>query len=421
VLSTEDLGSTPAAPGAGAASPAGLPSTLTHGELLGLLRRSGPLTRRDLLAVSRLSRSTLVERLDTLQRLALVRAGERRSGANGRPPVMLEFDDSSRTVLAVDLGATHATVALTDLSGRVLDRRRLSVDLTARPRQVLAPVLRSAGAMVDRHRSDSQGLLGVGLSFPGLPGEQPGTIEAPAVLAHWDCFDAAGLLEERFGVPAMVVNDAHAMAYGEYLADGRRRTLLTVKVATGIGAGLVVDGRLHRGDSRGAGQFGHMRVPGLDERCACGEHGCLATIASGRALLRRLAPHGVETLDDIARAAADGHRPTVEALREGGRAMGVVLSGVATMLDPGAILFGGRLGPLPPFLDAVRDEVQHLTYARTATGIEVGPTVLGELSAVTGLAGLIVDARLDAAGVDRMVASMGPAERLPRRSPTGAH
>jgi predicted NBD/HSP70 family sugar kinase len=415
---TEDLGSPHPTPAQGDGMTS-LPSALTHGEVLDLLRRTGPITRRDLLTLSHLSRSTLVERLDALQRLALVREGERRSGANGRPPVMLEFDDSSRTVLAVEVGATHATVALTDLSGRVLDHRRLSLDLTSRPRRVLAPVLRSATAMVDRHRSDSQGLLGVGLSFPGLPGEIAGTIEAPAVLAHWDGFQAADLLEERFGVPATVVNDAHAMAYGEYLADGRRRTLLTVKVATGIGAGLVVDGRLHRGDSRGAGQFGHMRVPGLDELCACGEHGCLATIASGRALLRRLAPHGIETLEDIARAAADEHGPTVQALGEGGRAMGVVLSGVATMLDPGAILFGGALGPLPPFLDAVRDEVQHLTYARTARCIEIRPTALGELSGVTGLAGLIVDARLDAVGVDRMVASVGTAERLPRRASAG--
>lgn len=396
-----------------------VPIGLTHGELLGLLRRLGPTTRRDLLAISRLSRSTLVERLDTLQRLHLVREGERRSGAHGRPPVMLEFDDSSRTVLAIDVGVTHAVVALTDLSGRMLGLRRLDVDLSGRPRPVLTRVLRTAADMVERHGAGSQGLLGVGMSFPGLAGQVPGTIEAPAVLAHWDGMRAGDLLEERFGVPSTVVNDAHAMAYGEYLADGRRRTLLTVKVATGIGAGLVVDGRLHRGDSQGAGQFGHMRVPGLDEPCACGQRGCLATIASGRALLRRLAQYRITSLDDIAGAVEQGHEPTVTALREGGRAMGVVLSGVATMIDPGAILFGGSLGPLEPFLTAVRGEIQHLTYARTARGIEIGPTVLGDGSAVTGIAGLIVDGRLDAAGVDRMVAAGAPDDRLPRRSIVG--
>jgi predicted NBD/HSP70 family sugar kinase len=406
-------------PGPSHDATAPVPIGLTHGELLALLRRIGPTTRRDLLAISRLSRSTLVERIDTLQRLHLVREGERRSGRNGRPPVMLEFDDSSRTILAVDLGATHAVVALTDLSARVLAFERLSTDLTGKPRRVLSQVVQTAGAMVARHGAGARGLLGVGLSFPGLAGQDPGSIEAPAVLAHWDGIRVGDVLQEAFGVPATVVNDAHAMAYGEYLADGRRRTLLTVKVATGIGAGLVVDGRLHRGDSHGAGQFGHMRVPGLDDLCTCGQRGCLATIASGRALLRRLEPYGIATLDDIAGAADRGHPPTLEALREGGRAMGVVLSGVATMIDPSAILFGGPLGRLDPFLDAVRTQIEELTYARTARGIEVGPTVLGDHSVVIGLAGLIVDNQLDPQGVDRMVALGAPEDRLPRRSIVG--
>ena len=397
-----------------------MPVALTHGELLDLLRRRGPITRRDLLALSRLSRSTLVERLDTLQRLHLVRAGARRSGANGRPPVMLEFDDSSRTILAVDLGASHAVVALTDLSARVLGVKRLSVDLSGRPKRVLNRVVKAASSMVDQHGAGSHGLLGVGLSFPGLAGSEPGTIEAPAVLAHWDGLRAGDLLGTALGAPVTVVNDAHAMAYGEYLADGRRRTLLTVKVATGIGAGLVVDGRLHWGDSHGAGQFGHMRVPGLDERCACGQRGCLATVASGRALLRRLVALLGGPGEVLEGADVVGLEPALSALRDSGRAMGVVLSGVATMLDPGAILFGGPLGHLEPFLTAVRGEIQALTYARTARGIEIGPTVLGDESAVIGLAGLIVDTQLDAKGVDRLVAAGAPQDRLPRRSIVGA-
>jgi predicted NBD/HSP70 family sugar kinase len=388
-------------------SPAAVP--LTHGELLDLLRRQGPTTRRDLLALSRLSRSTLVERLETLQRLSLVREGERRSASNGRPPVMLEFDDSSRTTLAIDLGVTHAVVAITDLSANVLAIKRFATDLSAKPSRVLARIIRSASALLDRQGAGSHGLLGVGISFPGLAGPEPGTIEAPAVLAHWDGVGVGGILGKAYGVPTLVVNDAHALAYGEYLADGRRRTLIAVKVATGIGAGLVVDGRLHRGDSHGAGQFGHMRVPGLDELCTCGQHGCLATIASGRALLRRLEADGIRSVDDIVHAAQDGQPATVQALADAGRAVGVVLSGVATMIDPGAILFGGTLGGLAPFLEGVRREIKDLTYARTARGIEIGPTVLGDESAVIGLAALTVDTELDARGVDRLVATGAPA------------
>jgi predicted NBD/HSP70 family sugar kinase len=386
-------------------SPSSMTDTLTHGELLQLLRRRGPTTRRDLLTLTRLSRSTLVERLDTLQRMHLIRAGERRAGAHGRPPELLEFDDSSRTTLAIDLGAMHAIVALTDLSSRILAIHRFRTDLARSPARVLSRVVSTARKLVDRTGPGPRGLLGVGMCFPGLVGRDPGIIEAPAVLAHWDGVGAGDRLRDAFGVPAVLMNDAHAMAYGEYLADGRRRTLLTVKVATGIGAGLVVDGRLHQGDSRGAGQFGHMRVLGLDEPCTCGERGCLATVASGRALISRLAPLGVVTVDDIVRRAERGDPTTEAALRDAGRAVGVVLSGVATMIDPGAILSGGSLGVLPPFLEALRTQVKTLTYARTAREIEVGPTRLGDQSAVTGLAALIVDTELDPREVDRLVAT----------------
>jgi predicted NBD/HSP70 family sugar kinase len=318
---------------------------------------------------------------------------------------MLEFDGSSRTTLAIDLDATHAVVALTDLSCGILATRRLPVDLTRRPERVLATLVRAATGMLKGNGPGALGLLGVGLSFPGIVGHSPGTIEAPAVLGHWDGVRAGGNLTAAFGVPSMIVNDAHAMAYGDHLADGRRRTVLFVKVATGIGAGLVINGHLHLGDSHGAGQVGHMRVPGLDAPCTCGQRGCLATVASGRALLRRLAPHGIDSVDAIAQAAGEGHAPTLAAIEEAGSAVGTVVSGVATMIDPGVILFGGTLGSLEPFLDTARREILGLTYPRTARHTEIGPSILGEDAVVTGLAALVVDTLLDAHSVDRLVAA----------------
>lgn len=377
---------------------------MTHGEVLELLRRRGPTTRRDLLHLSRLSRTTLVERVDTLQRLKLVREGSRETSRAGRPPVLLEFDDSSRITLTIDIGAAHAIGAVTDLAARRLTLRSVSVDLTADPATVIPQLVAFGSELLEQSPAGAE-LLGVGISFPGLESSEHGRLEAPAVLAHWDGVALGSSFEAAFGVPTVLANDAHAMAYGEYLADGRRRTLMVVKVATGIGAGLVVDGRLHRGDSHGAGQFGHMRVPGLAERCTCGEHGCLATVASGRALLARLKPHGISSLEDIAAAVERRDVAVTQALGDAGDAVGTVLSGVATMLDPGAILFGGILGRLDPFIEAARAPIKHLTYARTAAGIDVGATTLGDESAVTGLAALIADEALAPHAVNRLVAT----------------
>jgi predicted NBD/HSP70 family sugar kinase len=378
---------------------------MTHGQVLQLVREHGPLTRKDLLELSHLSRTTLVERVDTLLRLRFIREGRRGGSGTGRPPVLLEFDDSSRITLSFDIGAAHALIALTDLAGRRLGTRELPVDLTHEPKPVLRRLVTAGSRLLAASRPDGADLLGVGISFPGLVGRVPGTIEAPAVLAHWDGAPVSGPFERAFGTSVTIANDAHAMAYGETVSDGRRRTVIVVKLATGIGAGLVVDGRLHTGDSHGAGQFGHMRVPGLSEECSCGQRGCLATVASGRALLRRLGPHGVATLNDIVEGVERGDAACHAALAEAGRAVGVVLSGVATMTDPGVILFGGHLGRLDPFITAARERILNLTYARTAQEITIGRTVLGDESAVAGLAALIVDSALQPTAVDRIVAA----------------
>lgn len=373
----------------------------TPGELLDLIRHEGPTTRAELLATTGLSRATLWQRIDGLRRLQLVRESATRSSTGGRPARLLQFDDTSRSVLVADLGASHATIAVTDLSSRRLALDRQPLDLRHGPAVVLPRVLQIAADLLASVPPPARGLLGVGVSFPGLAEPVRGTIEAPAVLREWDGVALPERFTQRFGAPTLLVNDAHALAYGEHLADDRRRSLVVVKAATGIGAGLVIDGRLHRGDSMGAGQIGHMRLPGARRRCVCGETGCLATVASGRALLRAL-PR-VTTLDDVRAAVEAGDATAVRAVRRAGNAVGVILSGIVTAVDPGAVLFGGILGRLDVFVDAARRQIEAHAYARTARHVHVGTTVLGEESAVAGLAGLVVDSRLSAAAVDALV------------------
>jgi glucokinase len=372
----------------------------SHGDLLELLRRGGPTTRRELLARTGLSRATLWQRIDSLRAHRLVREERGPDGSRGRPAGRLHFDESSRRILVADLGATHATLAVTDLSARRLAVDRRPLDLRDGPRAVLPQVLQSAEDLLGAVPPAARGLLGIGVGFPGLADERRGAIEAPAVLREWDGVPLAERFGRRFGAEALLVNDAHAMAYGEYLAGGRR-TLLVVKASTGIGAGLVVDGRLHRGESMGAGQIGHMRLPGSRRRCGCGETGCLATVASGRALLRRL--RRVKSLGDLRDAVEAGDAQAVAAVRTAGEAVGTVLSGIVTAIDPGAVLFGGILGRLDVFVEAARAPMASHTYARTAGHVTVGRTALGEESAVVGLAGLVVDSFLSPAAVDALV------------------
>ncbi len=159
-------------------------------------------------------------------------------------------------------------------------------------------------------------------------------------------------------MPVLVDNDANLMAYGEQRTGYPDcSAFVLVKVSTGIGAGVVVDGSVFRGIDGGAGDIGHIRVPeGAEALCRCGSYGCLAAVASGGAVARRLAETGVPAASgsDVRDLLASGHPEAVGLAREAGRRVGDVLATVVTLLNPGVLMIAGDLAGTP-FLTGVRE------------------------------------------------------------------
>jgi len=371
-------------------------SMISAAAVLDVLRHEGPLTRAELLDRTGMARSTLVERVEVLRRNGFVRDAEVRRGTGGRPATALAFDGGNRRVLVVDLGATHCTFAVADLDVRLLAVRRQRLDTLEGPDAVLPAVVAGARAMLDGH---DRPLLGVGVGFPGPVAPDRATLEEQTMMRGWDGVELASMLRAAFGVPVLVDNDANAMAFGEHVATvqaggDRGKSLLVVKVSTGIGAGLIVNGALHRGASGGAGEIGHVRLAGAATRCTCGARGCLGAVASGRALLRKLRARGARRLPDVVRHVEAGDAAALDAVREAGAQVGAVLAGAVTMVDPDAVLLGGEIGRMPAFVDAVRGPLFQRVPARTARRLRLDRTVLADDSAITGLAGLVVDAEL---------------------------
>jgi predicted NBD/HSP70 family sugar kinase len=366
------------------------------GAVLDLLRHDGPLTRAELLDRTGMARSTLVEKVEVLRRHGLVRDAEVRRGTGGRPATALAFDGSGGTLLLIDLGATHATFAVSDLHPRLHGVHRQHLDTMAGPDAVLPSVITAARSVLPS--TDAAPLFGVAVGFPGPVAPDRATLGEQTMMRGWDGVDLASALRTAFGVPVLVENDANAMAYGEHVArlragESRAESLLVVKVSTGIGAGLIVNGALHRGASGGAGELGHVRLPGTSALCTCGLRGCLGAVAGGRALLRRLR---ARRLADVARYAEAGDAAVLAAVRDAGAHVGAVLAGVVTMVDPHAVLLGGELGRLPAFVAAVSGPLLARVPPRTARRLRVDSGVLVRDSVVTGLAALLVDTHLRA-------------------------
>jgi hypothetical protein len=218
------------------------------GELFDLLRDGRPWTRAQLAEATGLARSTITARIDTLMRLGLVApfGGARSTG--GRPPALFALNPTAKLVVGVDIGATHATAALTDLNGSILGETDARIAVADGPEAVLSWVVDSVRDLVAASERPIEDLAAIGIGLPGPVEHSTGRPINPPIMPGWDRFDVPAYLQEQYPVPVLVDNDVNIMALGERRGHLRDvDDLVLIKVATGIGAGIVSGGVLQRG------------------------------------------------------------------------------------------------------------------------------------------------------------------------------
>ncbi|MGW0477184.1 ROK family protein [Streptomyces coeruleorubidus] len=374
------------------------------GELLELVRSRRAVTRGALQQATGLSRATVGQRLDRLFRAGWLREGAGGpvdSPLGGRPSITLEFDDEHAVVLAADLDTRHARAAVLSLSGEILAEHSGTLVVDDGPDLVLGELGRWFGELLEKTGRGAESVCGVGLAVPGPVDTETGRVVQPPIMPGWDGYDIrsrlARALAEHTGaaeVPVLVDNDANLMAYGEQRTGYPDcSAFVLVKVSTGIGAGVVVDGAVFRGIDGGAGDIGHIRVPeGAQTLCRCGSYGCLAAVASGGAVARRLAETGVPAASgsDVRDLLASGHPEAAGLAREAGRRVGDVLATVVTLLNPGVLMIAGDLAGTP-FLTGVRELLYQRALPRSTAHLDVVTSRLGERSGLVGAGAMVVE------------------------------
>lgn len=383
------------------------------GAILALVRSGRVRTRRELQDVTGLSRSTLTLRMNQLTSAGYLRETGQVTGSTGRPAKILAFDEEAQLVVAVDLGVTHAHLALIDGSGRTLAETSGELELESAPDEVLRYLTRRITELVARTGRDMAEVAGVGVGIPGpvrFDTQRPNT---PPLMPGWHDLPVAQLLGDALGVPVFIDNDANLMGLGE----ARSRypdvpSLLFVKVGTGIGAGVILHGQPERGIAGGAGDIGHIRIIGSGGRtCTCGASGCLATEASGAAILRDLRESGadVTSIADLGRLVAPGD-PEVQRLAErAGHLLGEVLATSVALLNPAVLVIGGLVPAVAPrLLDAVRESVFQRTVPLATRELTITASALGRDAAIQGARHLVIDRVFSADAVDaRLAAAAG--------------
>jgi predicted NBD/HSP70 family sugar kinase len=340
-------------------------STAGAGAVLRLLLDGQPRTRAELIDLSGLARSTVTGRIESLVAAGLVVPSGEAASTGGRPPARFRFNPTARLILAADIGATHLSVALTDLTGVILDQSSMPLNIAEGPQIVLAAVARAGRELLSAAGRSTADLAGIGVGLPGPVDHRTGRPNHPPIMPGWDSYDVAGHLTADLEAPVLVDNDVNIMALGEHTTEyADVEHLLFVKVATGIGAGVISGGRLHRGAQGAAGDIGHIQSLARTEPCRCGNTGCLEAVASGAAIAEQLRAAGINattSLDVVALVRA-GDTTATQAVRQAGREIGTVLAACVSLLNPSVIVVGGSLSQAG---DALLAGLRESIYARS--------------------------------------------------------
>ncbi len=377
------------------------------GVVLRLIRHGAATTRGDLVSTTGLARSTISQRVDALLSQRLLVAAADAASTGGRPAQVLTFNREAGFVLAADLGATHARLAVTDLAGTILAEEAHAIAISDGPEAVLGWL---EGRLDGLAGAAGGTLLGVGVGLPGPVEYATGVPIAPPIMPGWDGFPVARRLGERFGAPALVDNDANLMALGERSrAWPDTEHLMFVKVGTGIGAGLISHGRPLRGAQGAAGDIGHIHVRDHDDvLCRCGNRGCLEAVAGGGALATALTAAGLPAANvgDVILRFREGHPEVTSRIRAAGRQLGEVLAASVNAFNPAVIVIGGDLAEADePLLAGVREVVYQRAVPLGTRSLRIVPSTLGDHAGVIGAAIMAIEHALEPDSVDRMLAA----------------
>jgi glucokinase len=311
---------------------------------------------------------------------------------------------AGKPILGIDLGGTKIGSGVVDQVGIVQYGDVQPTHAGDGPEAVIERIIAGAERVLDRAGLAYEDLDSIGIGAPGPLDIPQGLLIQPPNLPGWQNVPLRSIVQDRFGVPTYLENDANAAAVGEYLYGAGRETrhMIYVTVSTGIGGGLILNGRTYHGASGGAGEIGHMTIVPNGPRCGCGNRGCLEALASGTAIAREgqaLVERGISTAIACAAGEQVTARDVADAMHDGdpyarqivARAMfhlGIGMANLVNLFNPERIVIGGGLTALgEDLLDPVRRAIAVRAFPSASAQVTVLLAQLGRDVGIVGAAG----------------------------------
>lgn len=369
--------------------------------VLRFVRENAPCSRADIAASTGLNKATVSSLVADLIDRRLLRETGLTENRVGRPATMLVLDGSPYAAIGIEVNVDYISAVAVDLKGEVLvNWRRSFAGGTSTAAQAVVAVASIARRVIKRMAKEARQVLGLTVAVPGLV-DLNGSVRA-ALNLGWRDADLCGDLTKALrdpGFPVQVDNEANLAALAEYRfgPHGNVANLVYLTGEVGVGAGIILDGRLRRGGQGYSGEIGHIEVDPGGRPCRCGRRGCLEAVAGIGAILSRTAPDAAPSeleleIDEVVRRARGGDPEILDLLDEVGGHLGKGVAVLANLLNPDVIVLGGYYVPLAPWLAArAEEEMRSRAVAPGGGGCRLEVSTLGYGAAALGAAARVLD------------------------------
>lgn len=361
----------------------------------------GGISRVELSRELGLTRAAITAIVDELQDKKLVYEVKRQN-KNGRIQTVLEINPDGGKVVGIDMGATHITYILSDWSANILNEIEIPFDIDEGPQKGIKVLNENFQLFLVQSGLSINDISAVGIGVPGPIDIEKGLVNAPPIMTSWDRYPIRDTLQKLWGIPVSLNNDAEMGALGEwaYGAGRGEDNLVYIKVGTGIGAGLFLDGRIYHGTTGSAGEIGHMTIEEDGPICTCGNRGCLEAIIGGHAIanhardavqrgertvLAQITPIDSISSRHVLSSAKRGDLVAQQIVIDAGHHLGTAISGVINLINPSMVIIGGGLSQMGDLvLEPIRQTIKARSLISSLQVVRITQALLGKRASAIG-------------------------------------
>ena len=387
-----------------------LSSNDNYAFILDTVRRFGPIGRADIAKFTNLSGPRVTLLVRDLIEAGLLKEDEFGVSKGGRPPILLKLVPDHLFAIGVDIGAAKLRAAVVDLGANIVAKIAKETNADEGKERVFKRMIETIYEVIDASGVEKDKIKGIGIGISGVIDHQKGICLFCPNIKGWENVPVKRLVKEEFGIEASVDESTRMMALAEHWCGLARKveSFIFVTVGIGVGSGIFTNGQLYRGSRGTAGELGHTTVDENGPRCRCGNRGCLETLISGPAIVRRVREEleeGVVSLisemtgsdfakttpEIVAEAARKGDKLAFNIMEKTGVYLGIGIANAVNLFNPELVIIGGGVAQASDlFLDTVKRTVKARALHTASTSVDIKISKLADTIAAQGAAILIL-------------------------------